>query len=183
MNYLIPLAIVVLIVIIYFSYKYGCSRTEMSYLQGFWESNSEFNKEAGLQLFSMYIGDPCGGAYPSYVLMIEDGEEQTILINEPTSFTISEPMTNLFKGGDCREFRLVFKDLETKLLPCVLTLKYYASTCKMVLSDHKRVYACFFKNPVLSELQKIKEEENTSQIKMIDNKISIKDVTIDTDVE
>jgi hypothetical protein len=154
--------IIAVIILVYIAYVCGCRSVETAYLQGFWESNSEFNKEAGLQLFSMYIGCPSGSEYPTYMLMIEDDDDQTILINEPAIFSLSEPLTKKLSHGSCREFRMTFKNLETTLMPQVLKMRYYPGTCKIVLSDHKQVYAVFFKNPVISELEQIKNEKAKS---------------------
>jgi len=151
---LICIAIVIIIVVIYSSYKYGCSCTENNQLQGFWETNSEFNKEAGLQTFTMYIGDYNNGEYATYFLMVEDNPEQTILINEPSNFT----MSSIYSDGDCREFNIRLKDLETEMLPREMSVKYYPNTCKLVLYRYEKVYAVFFKNPVLSEMERIKKE-------------------------
>jgi hypothetical protein len=165
----IACASITVILLIYIAYLCGCRSIESSYLQGFWETNSEFNSEAGLQLFSMYIGEPSGAEYPSYILMIEEGDDQTILINEPLVFNLSESILNKFSYGGCREYKMTLKNLETQMLPHVLKMRYYPSTCKIVLSDHKQVYAVFFKNPVISELEQIKKENSTKINDKIDN--------------
>ena len=43
-------------------------------------------------------------------------------------------------------------------MPSVLTMKFYPQTSKIVLADHKKIYAVFYKNPVLSEMERIKKE-------------------------
>ena len=153
---LFPLIIVIIIMVIYTAYRYGCRSTETSQLQGFWETNNEFNKEAGLHIFSMFIGIPVCGVYSAYLLMIEDRSDQTILINEPIKFNISA--LDMYTNGDCREFNIIFTELETNLLPRKLSVRYYPNTCKIVLYNQTKVYAVFFKNPVLSELERIKSE-------------------------
>jgi hypothetical protein len=163
--------VVLSIILIFIAYQIGKTRGEMSMLQGFWESNPEFNKEAGLDTFTFYIGDKCNNKYPSYLLMIESGNEQTILINEPTTFILEETFMNF--SYDYREFKLKFNNLETSLLPSVLTMKFYPHTCKIVLYDHKKIYAVFFKNLVLSEMERIKNEKNNSTINK--NKLTNKD--------
>lgn len=171
------LGVIVAIILIFCSYRYGQNKAEMNLLQGFWESNSEFNKESGLQLFTFYIGDTCDGKYPAYLLMIEAGDEQTLLINEPTSFTISESYMNTLSRCECKEFYLRFSNLETSLIPNVVTMKFYPQTGKIVLSDHKKIYAVFFKNPVLSEMERIKNERELVN----KNPISIKPPVVDID--
>jgi hypothetical protein len=167
-KYLI-LASIVVIILIFFSYRCGQNRAEMGLLQGFWESNSEFNKESGLQMFTFYIGDKYDGKYPAYLLMVEAGDDQTILINEPTSFTIAEPYMNTLSRDDCNEMYLRFSNLETSLLPSIMTMKFYPQTGKLVLCDHKKIYAVFFKNPVLSEMERIKKEKDSCMTNQLDD--------------
>ena len=155
-NTIVPLVILIVILVGMSSYVYGCRTTEMSHLKGFWETNNEFNEEAGLHLFSMYIGDNTWKGYQSYLLMIEDEEDKTILVNEPVEFQLRYRCSS--EGGECREFDVVFKDLETELMPKKMSMKYYPSTCKIVLCDGGKVYAVFFKNPVLSEFERIKTQ-------------------------
>ena len=149
--------VVLSILLIFITYQIGRNSGDMRMLQGFWESNLEFNKEAGLDTFTFYIGDKCSNNYPSYLLMIESGAEQTILINEPTTFTLNDSFMN-FSYDDYREFKIKFNNLETQLLPSVLTMKFYPHTCKIVLYNNKKIYAVFFKNLVLSEMERIKNE-------------------------
>ena len=63
--------VLVIITFILIAYYYGQYNTEFSMLRGFWETSGEFNKEAGLQIFSFYIGDCKNGKYPAYLLMID----------------------------------------------------------------------------------------------------------------
>jgi hypothetical protein len=163
--------VVLSIILIFMAYQIGRTRGDMSMLQGFWESNSEFNKEAGLDTFTFYIGDKYSNKYPSYLLMVESGAEQTILINEPTTFTLNESFMNF--SNDYREFKIKFNNLETQLLPSTLTMKFYPHTSKIVLYDQKKIYAVFFKNLVLSEMERIKNEKNNSTINK--NKLTNKD--------
>jgi hypothetical protein len=130
---------------------------DMEMLHGFWESDSGFNKEAGIDSFTFYIGEKKRGKYASYLLMVESGNDKPVLINEPASFTLSN--ATLFGTGDYKEFKITFSDIETQILPRVLTMKFYPLTCKIVLLDHKKIYAVFFKNLVLSEMERIKNEK------------------------
>ena len=111
-KYLI-LVVVIVIILIFSSYRCGHSQAETNLLPGFWESDNSFNKESGLSIFTLYIGDKCDGKYPAYQLMVEAGDDQTLLINEPTSFTLSEPYMNMFSRADCKEMFLRFNNLET----------------------------------------------------------------------
>jgi hypothetical protein len=156
LEYLV-LAIVV-IILICGSYRGGQNAADMELMSGFWESSREFNEESGLQMFTFYIGEKRDGEYPSYLLMIEAGDEQNILINEPTSFKITESYKNRFYRNGFKQFYLKFNNLESSLIPSVVSMKFYPQTCKIVISDSTQIYAVFFKNPVLSELEQINKE-------------------------
>jgi hypothetical protein len=170
----LTLAIVVVIILMFCAFRCGQTLSEMDLLRGFWESDNSFNKESGLRSFTFYIGDKIEGKYPAYMLMIESGDEQTLLINEPTTFTLSESYMNTMTRGECREMYIKFSNLDTPLLPNVLTMKFYPQTGKIVLADHSKIYAVFFKNPVLSEMERIKSERlsNSNQLSEVTNDTS-----------
>ena len=144
--------IIVSIILIIGSYFYGRYNTELSMLRGFWETNDEFNDEAGLHSFCFYVGDQKKGKYPSYLLMVDN--ENNVLINEPVQFTISNTINLLCN----KPMKIKFCELETKLMPKNINFTFYPQTCKIVLSDAKKIYAVFFKNPALSELERINNE-------------------------
>ena len=152
--------VIIIIIFIFGSYRYGQNVTQMEMLHGFWESNSEFNKEAGLQMFTFYIGAKSDNKYQAYLLMVESGDEQNLLINEPVSFKLLESYIDIISNNECREMVLKFSNLENTLIPNVVTMRFYPRTCKIVLSDHKKIYAVFFKNPVLSEMEHIAGEKD-----------------------
>ena len=72
---------------------------------------------------------------------------------------------------------MIFNDIETTLLPKYLTMRYYPSTCKIILFDDLKVYAVLYKNPELSELEKISNERDKDSnnfdyiFQQLDNKI------------
>jgi len=150
--------IIIVLILLYLTFKYGKHSTEMNLLQGFWESCRDFNNESGLKLLSFYIGDKDNGLYPAYLLMIENDEDNTILINEPIQFVLSQSITNILSNSDCKEMTLRFIGLETSLMPKIVNIKYYPHTSKLVISDNKKIYAILFRNPVLCELERIKSE-------------------------
>lgn len=150
--------VLVIIAFILIAYYYGQYSTEFNMLRGFWETCGEFNKEAGLQIFSFYIGDQKNGKYPAYLLMIDSA--QNMLINEPVHFDLSN--THGLKTDGCRKMKMKFVNIETDILPNTIDVKFYPETCKLVLSDAKKIYAVFFKNPVLSEMERINSEPSSS---------------------
>jgi hypothetical protein len=151
-------AIIVTIMLIFSAYRYGQNQSDMDLLHGFWESSNEFNRESGLHMFTFYIGDKFDGIYPAYLLMIESGEDQTLLINEPTSFKLTDTFFNMFSRTDCKNVSIKFNNLETTLIPNSMTMKFYPQTGKILLLDTHKIYAVFYKNSVLSELEKIKKD-------------------------
>ena len=54
-------------------------------------------------------------------------------------------------------FILRFKKLESDILPSIMKMRFYPQNGKILLLDHDKIYAMFFKNPVLSELDRIKK--------------------------
>jgi hypothetical protein len=151
------IGVIVVLGLLLMSYSYGTKSCELSLIRGFWEADRSFCDEAGLQLFSMYIGRRKSGVYPCYLLMVDT--DDTILINEAACFSLKEPITNMVSTDDCREFYADFTNLETDLMPCRVILKYYPSTGKIVFSDNDKIYAVLFKNPVLSEMERISKEK------------------------
>jgi hypothetical protein len=155
-------AVIVIILLIYASYVCGYKKCEIGMMHGFWQTSAEFNKEAGLQLFTVYIGNCKNGSYPAYLLMVESDDDQTVLINEPVNFTLKETVVCKLKQTTHREFVIRFDSLESELLPQTMQLKFYPQTGKIIMMDNKKVYAALFKNAILSEMERIKEEKNKS---------------------
>jgi hypothetical protein len=134
----------------------------MNSLQGFWQTNASFNEEAGLYMFTIYIGKKMGCNYPAYLFMISGDDEQTVLINEPTTLNLRESMRSMLGFHDYREFTLNFNDTPEleELLPKTLQLRFYPQTGKIMMVDDKKIYAVLFKNSILSEMERIKEGDN-----------------------
>lgn len=152
--------ILLLIVIISISsYKFGQYNADKNLLHGFYESSNEFNDESGISSFTMYIGDYKNGKYNTYLLMISNDNEK-ILINSPTIMSIS-PMWS-FKYNYYK-YRVKFSDLNSEFIPNNVILKHYTQSGKIIISDDAdTIYGCLFKNPVLTELGIIKNEENVN---------------------
>lgn len=150
------LIIILLILLIPLTYCMGDYNSVMCNLKGFWSTPEDFNKEADISSFSLYIGDKRNNVYVGYLLMI--GDNNNIIINEPIEFCLNNTPQNIMSRD--KIFTLVFTDKETKLLPSVLTFKYSCTSGKITLCDSKKVYAIFFKNNVVTELERIKYETN-----------------------
>jgi hypothetical protein len=160
-----PIVLVIIIIIFLIgmlvSYKYGRCNAEGEMLRGFYESNKDFNDEAGISSFTFYIGDCTNGTYNAYLLMIGNDEEK-ILINSPTEMTLT---TVWNYGDDHYEYTASFTDLNSEFIPNNVLLKHYIKSGKIILSDSSdTIYGCLFKNPVLTELDLIKEEKSCMDI-------------------
>lgn len=130
-------------------------------LTGFWEADKSFSREAGLSVFSFYLGDPdVYGHRPCYILVVDD--EETIIMNEPTTGALSQQWGslqnwNIFNDLNPKEYDLKFKKLESDFFPSTMCLSYYPTTGKIILYNKETVYAVLYKNPVLSEISVIKK--------------------------
>jgi hypothetical protein len=152
----IGIVLIVLILVIFYSYKIGQRNAELSCLRGFYESSKEFNGEAGISSFTFYVGDYCGGSYNTYILMVGNDDDK-ILVNSPSPMTLS---SSWFGGSelDCYEFKANFLDLNSDFMPNNMTFKFYPRSSKIILSGLDTVYGCLFKNNILSEMDIIKDE-------------------------
>jgi hypothetical protein len=165
------IAIVVLILIIlivaFCSYKMGVSNADMSNIQGFYETNAEFNDESGIKSFTFYVGPYCSGSYATYLLMISN-EEDKILVNAPSPMILCKTSTS---ECDCYEFKAKFPELNSDFMPNNMNLKFYPKSGKLILSGPDTVYGCLFKNPVLTEMGLIKDEliKNPPKVKPIED--------------
>jgi len=167
--------IIISIIIIF--YHYGKICQQMNQFGGFYESDVEFNKEAEISLFSFYIGDFINNKYNGYLLMMDNSQESNILINEKIEFClchdIKHNINDVLTNNRNLKFKLNFYNLETELLPKSMYVDFYPITNKIVLykkEDINKVYAVFYKNPVLSEIEQISKESNISNENQIDKK-------------
>lgn len=159
-------AIIILIILIFaicYAYQMGKYNSELLCLRGFWNSPREFNEEACINIFTAYIGEYSGGKYPIYLLMIDNDDK--ILINSPTNMYITQTFSNTCSLEKYREFTCKFDDLDSEFMPNNITLKYYYRSGKLVFTgvNHDTIYGCLFKNPVLSEIDFIKDELQTDK--------------------
>ena len=150
--------VIVIIVVVYLSYKYGQSTCEKNQLLGFWESPPEFNKESAIDMCTFYIGEKENGKYPAYILMVDD---EDVLINEPCEFTLSESIfynSDVASCENCREFQMTLSEFESDFWPSKMRMRYYPYTNKIILNDDKKIYMVLYKNPILTELEQIKKD-------------------------
>ena len=146
----------------------GYSNCEFNNLRGFWQSPNEFNAEAGIKLFTMYIGEYRNGSYPVYILMVDDDEK--ILINSPTTMCLNQTITNKCSLKKHKEFNCKFADLDSEFMPNDIILQYYPRSGKLIFSGigDDTIYGCLFKNPMLTEMDLIKDEIKKESTPTID---------------
>lgn len=161
-------ASIILILILIF-YYYGKYIQQMNQFSGFYESDIEFNKESGISFFSFYIGNNNTSKYNGYLLMINKNNEENdnILINESVEFRLCSDLNHnindLLYNNRNLKFTLEFYNLETKLFPNFMYIDFYPITNKIVLyqkGNINKIYAVFYKNSVLSEIEQISKESN-----------------------
>ena len=156
----ISFIICILFIIIF--YFYGLYNQQIKQFSGFYESDNKFNEESGISLFSFYINNNCNYNYNGYLLMVSN--DNIPLINEKVDFCISSNlyhnMNDILCKGRNLKFNIKFNNLETNLIPNNLYMDFYPITNKLILYDNTKIYAVFFKNPVLSEIEQISKEKN-----------------------
>jgi hypothetical protein len=151
---------IVIVIIILCSYQiYGMATTRISnqLLTGFWEADKSFCNESGLSMFSIYMGDSdFRGARPCYVLAVQD--DDTIILNEPTTITFSKSWSGILSQNlNPVEYNISFSDIKSEFFPPQQQMSYYVTTSKIILYKKDVVFAVLYKNPVLSELNKLNE--------------------------
>jgi hypothetical protein len=153
----IGLVIVLIIMCSYQIYGIAVTRISNQLLTGFWEADKNFCKESGLSMFSVYMGNAnFSGVRPCYILAIQD--DDTIILNEPTTITFTKSWGGMLSQNlDPIEYNISFADIKSEFFPQQQQMSYYATTSKIILYKKDTVFAVLYKNPVLSELIKIKE--------------------------
>ena len=129
----------------------GKYNNSMSLIRGFWESSDDFNDESGLTIFSIYIGEIKNDIYPIYILMVDSDEK--ILINTPAELKLKKIKFN----NDYIEFNANICNLQSDFLPNFVNFKFYPRSGKILMTDNETVLGCLFKNPVLTEMDLIKD--------------------------
>jgi hypothetical protein len=162
MYYYIVIVIVIIILCSYQIYGLAANRFSNQMLHGFWEADKSFCNESGLSMFSIYIGaQDYSCVRPCYILAIQD--DDTIILNEPTTITLSKPWSSILSQTlDPIEYNVSFADIKSEFFPQHQQMSYYVATNKIILYKKDTVFAVLYKNPVLSEISKIKDSKNKS---------------------
>jgi hypothetical protein len=158
-KFYIGIVIIITILCSYQIYGIATNRISDQLLTGFWEADKSFCDESGLSMFSIYIGDSENSCTRTcYVLAIQD--DDTIILNEPSTITYFKPWSGLLSSNlDPIEYNVSFSDIKSEFFPSHQKMSYYVTTSKIILYKKDIVFAVLYKNPVLSELNKIKESK------------------------
>ena len=154
--------IFIIVILINTAYEYGKTYTDFNNLRGVYQSSSDFNKEANLGEFILYLSG--GSNFNAYILIIDNVGD--VLVNESCSVNICKKMHDC----ECCIYDVEFKQLESEYIPSNLTMKYYIRSGKIILNDSNKIYGCLFKNAELTEYDYIKDSD-------------IKEKTVEIDIE
>ena len=160
----------IVLILILIVYQYGKYNQQLMQFSGFYESDNEFNKESGISFFSFYVGNKINDKYNGYLLMVDENKElSNVLINENVKFNLCSDLNHnvndLLNKNRNLKFKIQFYNLETTLFPSTMYMDFYPITNKIVLyqkEDIHKIYAVFYKNPVLSEIEQISKEQNSN---------------------
>ena len=147
---------------------------ENSLMTGFWKADADFNEQAGVELFLIYMGESStlSNKRPGYILVKNsDG----LIINNPVEFQLSGGKSINPKLSACREYNVYIdwlEEAEYSFFPSDQDLHYYPESGKMVFSADDQVYAVLYKDNVVSDIMRkmpdtLSEKEESAPIEDI----------------
>lgn len=134
-------------------------------LSGFWEADSSFCEESGLDLFCIYLDEDYDsmGKRACYILASQD---DAVILNEPTTATISLQWARLNNYSmslhDPKYFTISFKEISddgVDIFPKHQQMRFYPICNKIVLFYDDTITAVLYKNPINTELRSIIQEK------------------------
>lgn len=166
-NILYGVLVIIIIIVIYKSITIGFNHVTIydKLLNGFYESDSTFCEEAGVDMFCLYIDDDVDskGDRAMYILM-SSGE--SLIINEPTIGKITPRFADRLCSNpdEPRIYTIEFKELSDEcadVFPEKQTLRFYPIIGKIVMyTDDDVITGVFYKNCVQTELKSILKDQN-----------------------
>jgi hypothetical protein len=128
--------------------------TENNLLTGFWKGSDDFTKQAGIDLFLVYIG---GGSTmscvrPGYILIKNN---EGLIINNPVEFTFSCGKSINPRMCSCREYIINIDWLgedSYDFFPSEQELYYYPCNGKLVFSSEDQIHAILYKDNNISDI-------------------------------
>jgi hypothetical protein len=139
--------VILILIIAFLAYNTGYYMNRINNINGFWVCSEDFNKNAELDNFIIYIGkyDIKTNGFPSYILMIDN--ENHILINTPISIKIK------LNSFSLQKFNINFVDLNSEFLSNKLACTFNGTKLELFKGD--TLYGCLYKNNELSQLTNI----------------------------
>lgn len=165
-NNLFAVIVILVLYIFYTSYSNNSQQySDMNKLiNGFYEADSSFCIESGLDMFCLYLDEDMDyyGNRACYILAKKDGE---IIINEPTVANLKyNPKLFDYDISSPKYFDIKFKDLDEECeedFPSDQKIRFYPSIGKIVMYYDDTITSVLYKNPVNTELKSlIKENSN-----------------------
>ena len=130
-------------------------------INGFYEADSSFCKESGLDMFSLFLdSDSNYGSRAGYILMVKDGD---FIMNDPV--TINLCMYYSSWNNWCldptkeKTFTIEINDINENLVdledvfPMKQTLKFYPMLGKIVMYNEDIVTAVLYKSGINTEIK------------------------------
>ncbi len=151
----------ILVTIIYFQQSIAC----YTLLSGFWEADTSFCEESGLDLFCIYFSDDYNkfGSRPCYILA---SQNDSLVLNEPTVATISMQWLRRSNykllSNSPIYFNITFKHIDEEcvdVFPKHQQMRFYPVCGKIVLFYNSTITAVLYKNPLNTELKTISNIE------------------------
>ncbi len=161
------LAIIIILVIYIFYCNYSTNYREYStmnkLINGFYEADTSFCEESGLDMFCLYLDEDIDyyGNRACYILAKQDGE---IILNEPTVANLRYT-PGMFDNdiSSPKYFDIEFKDLSEECeddFPKNQKIRFYPTIGKIVMFYEDTITAVLYKNPVNTELKSVLKENS-----------------------
>ncbi len=156
--------ILITIACIWLMHIYYESHIIHNLLGGFWEADSSFCKESGLDMFCLYMDGNYNifGTRGCYILATRDGE---VIINTSSIATMTFnwfSAENIYLGFDGAKYLDIhFEELDediVEVFPKYQKIRFYPICNKIVLYKDDTITAVLYKNPVNTELKKVLDE-------------------------
>jgi hypothetical protein len=146
-----PLILGVICIILIFFIVYSLQSQTIpicKLVPGFWESDSDFCKESGLDYFYIYIDDcpSTNSTSEAYLLAQKDG---MIFINTDTQIKINYKYTK----DHVIYFNIQFTDIDSEFFPQKQEMRFYPNVGKFVLKAEDTIYGVFYKNSRHTDLK------------------------------
>lgn len=131
-------------------------------VNGFYEADASFCKEADLDTFCIYFDDDISlnNSRPCYILAKRGND---IVINEPCSVKLNLKWSTMLDSTE-KHFSVEFRDLSdeiTDVFPQNQTMKYYPQIGKIVMYDSDTITYVGYKNSMNTEMKTVTRDQDS----------------------